>query len=157
MVAEGEGELTIPAIPFDFFDPIEGQYRRLHSDVLKVVVSGAGKLHKKENGEEVLSTDVSPLEIDIRPPRPYAVLTMQQPVVGWRPLHWLATALPLLLFGLLEGFSLLRAHLGRPTARSLERARRRRVDEAVAAARRARESDASDFFARLSGCARCPD
>jgi hypothetical protein len=145
------GELTIPALALDYFDPQAARYRKARSTALTLTVKG-----KLPGGSPVRSGAKSNvLGRDIRPPRPARKLSHRSPAGPIGPLRLALVLVPLLALLGIAGGERLRARLARQTERSLGRAAARRVREHLAAAKdKQRAGDAAACFGEAAAALR---
>jgi hypothetical protein len=148
------GQLRLPPIHLDYFDPIEEKYRRASTDPLSLTVTGKMPAGGAGAGESVAKNVLSRT---IRPPRPAGHLR-HEPRRAPAYLRTLFIVLALFPVAFVFGWSggeRLRARLRRETAGSLRRAAGRRARAQLARAQeRMRPGDVAGFHAALAGSMR---
>ena len=99
LVPQADGQFTIPALEFSYFDPAGGEYRTLTTEPIPVLIAPGDAVEaqppaplpggQKETIEQV-ATDIRHLK-----PVPSALSSGDRPVTE-SPLYWLAWSVPLL-------------------------------------------------------------
>ncbi len=143
------GQLRIPAVHLDYFDPAAEAYRRASTKPVAITVTGS--LPGDGSGAATVGGKNNVLDLDIRPPRRASSLGHRERFRFLEGLSLLLFALPVLLFFGTTGAEALRARLRKQTARTVSRQLAKRVRRHLrAAGDAARRGDGGACYGELA-------
>ncbi|MFH1132269.1 MAG: BatD family protein [Pseudomonadota bacterium] len=142
------GQIRLPALHIDFFDPVENRYRRSSSESIVLEVRGKIPAEQSSNPRQAKKNVLGP---DIRPPRSAQRLEHRGRSSLFNGTILVLFVLPVAILVFLGGIERIRMRLRRETDKSISRAISRQIRKHLLQATEfKKKGDAKGFFGELT-------